>query len=369
MTNFKLLFMKYLFILISIFFMSGTIIGSQTSKILVVSSYESGFEWTDRQNEGIQNTFDSSDLSLQVKNVFLDIKTVYDKNNYLSLHKKLLEIKSLNFKPDIIICNDAEALKFISEIKEELFAESQLVFSGFSDDVNLMSGGINRFSGNFIRDGLKKNLELAIKLFPNAKNLAFVHDQTDEGKMYAAATDNAIVKFSDRNFFFLTNLNISRLKDAIEKLPSNTIVFLLNFNYDANNDYYDDDKACEIIAKHSKKPVFGLKSTFLGHGIIGGYLINPFNLGKLSAQTALEIIKGREVNPLNTIPDSAFKLTFDEDYLKKADIERSSLPAGSMIINSSYSKNNLNLYITGSLLILLTAALLGAYFILRRKNK
>lgn len=46
--------------------------------------------------------------------------------------------------------------------------------------------------------------------------------------------------------------------------------------------------------KHSKFPVFALNQIHIGEGVLGGYMVNPYEQGMIAAQKAFEIIDGKK---------------------------------------------------------------------------
>jgi len=131
---------------------------------------------------------------------------------------------------------------------------------------------------------------------------------------------------------------------------------LLRYKYEKNN--FD-----LILAAASPAPIFGGWEFNLGHGIVGGKLIDLFAHGVLAGRLAVEILQGKAFAPGFGLFPSPNSFMFDDRLLKRFQIGDERLPPASKIINrppSFYQKNRAEIFI---LLSGLLAALVAGVFI------
>jgi signal transduction histidine kinase len=154
------------------------------------------------------------------------------------------------------------------------------------------------------------------------------------------------------------------LLEKLKNLPENSIVFYTSFWQDSvGNKSLNATKALPIIASAANVPIFAMSDTYLGHGIVGGDLMNFQEQGKVTARIVSELLEGKKVGdlPIETLPST---FTFDWNELKRWHIPESKLPAGSIIFfrPPSLWERTKWIWTTGFLIILVLSAL-AAYLL------
>jgi signal transduction histidine kinase len=133
-------------------------------------------------------------------------------------------------------------------------------------------------------------------------------------------------------FSYLTDMEMKTLLEQLKNLPKNSIVFYTSFFQDsAGNRFLNATQALPMIASAANAPVFGMSDTYLGHGIVGGDLMNFREQGKVTARIVSELLEGKKAEelPIETLPTM---FMFDWNELKRWHVSESRLPVGSMIL-------------------------------------
>jgi signal transduction histidine kinase len=127
-------------------------------------------------------------------------------------------------------------------------------------------------------------------------------------------------------------------------------------------------QALPMVSASANAPVFGLSDTYLGHGIVGGDVMNFAEQGKVTAQIVSELLEGKRSTdiPIETLPSM---FMFDWNELKRWHIPESRLPYGSIILFREPSFWERTRWIWPSVfLVILGLSLLAAYLLHSRKQ-
>jgi PAS domain S-box-containing protein len=116
----------------------------------------------------------------------------------------------------------------------------------------------------------------------------------------------------------------------VGELPRDTIIlFLSQFEDEAGNQFAPPDVA-EQIAASASAPAYGMYDTYMGRGIVGGY-VRPFDaMGRDAASIALRVLAGEKPE---SIPRSTATGTFMVDWrqLQRWDLSEADLPPGTAV--------------------------------------
>jgi signal transduction histidine kinase len=86
-----------------------------------------------------------------------------------------------------------------------------------------------------------------------------------------------------------------------------------------------------VITAASNGPDFGMSDTYIGHGIVGGYVMTYEKQGQITGQIVSELLDGKKADeiPMQTLPGVYM---FDWHELQQWNIPVSSLPPGSVVL-------------------------------------
>src|SRR5262249_35637921 len=120
---------------------------------------------------------------------------------------------------------------------------------------------------------VRRTLELARQLQPEAKQAVIVYGSAPFDKTWEATAKAQLGEsYLDFQVQYLTDLNLAGFADALRKLPRDTAVVILSIFQDADGRKYVPREAAAKIAPESAAPVYSVYDTFLGKGVVGGYM-------------------------------------------------------------------------------------------------
>ena len=319
-----------LVIFIFIFSIANAI--ATTSEILIIHSYHQGFAWTDKIQQGIESKL-NKDLNHNVHVEYLDSK----RNNYDGLydlfHTMIMKkYKDVDF--DIVIVSDNNALEFVLAHRDlgHIYDHTPIIFCG----VNASMEKIDYFkkqdniTGVYENFSIKETVVVIKQLQPDTVNVAIVADVRLKDKSII----DKIKTVDDVKITWIHDWTIKSLKDQIKSLPNNSALIKYLFHKSNNGELITLVEATELV--YTIRPDISMYTVCdfeVGGKIIGGYVINGFEQGRIAAEMAEQILDGVAIDKIKSIYDSPNTPMFDYLLLKKYDIDLDLVPKNSILLN------------------------------------
>ena len=313
---------------------SGPISAQAPSKrdVLILSdvsfSHSLTAEFTQEIFAGVRETpdrhveFYSESLDLQA---FPDAPSREDTQEWLAK-------KYGNHRLDIVVAVGPGAIRFLSDSKT-LFQDVPIVICGSTSDQASNPRLDPRFTGTWVELKPEKTLELALHLFPDTRHVFVVGGSSDFDKVAMSLTKKALSSVQTKSkIVYLTDMEMNKLLEQLRNLPEHSIELYTSFFRDvAGNKFLNSTKALPMVAAASQGPDFGMSDTYIGHGILGGYVLTFEKQAKITTQIVSELLDGKKAEelPIATLPG---EYKFDWRELQHWNIPEASLPLGSVIM-------------------------------------
>ena len=266
-------------------------------------------------------------------------------------------------KLEVVVAVGPDTIRFLVDYGRTLFLGVPIVICGSAADQAGSPSLDSRFTGTWQKREPGKTLEAALRLFPNTRHVFVVGGTSVYDRVVMAATKEFFSALQTKmEFSYLTDMEMGKLLEELKSLPADSVVFYTSFFQDsAGNKFLNATKALPMIASAANAPVFGMSDTYLGHGIVGGDLMNFQEQGKVTAQIVSELLEGKRAEdiPVEVLPSM---LMFDWNELKRWHVPESRVPYGSIILyrEASFWERPRWFWVT-ALLIILTLSALAAY--------
>jgi signal transduction histidine kinase len=234
---------------------------------------------------------------------------------------------------DVVVAVGPDTIKFLSDYADVLFQGVPIVICGSS----VSQAGIPkldpRFTGTWQKLEPKRTVESALRLFPNTRHVFVVGGSSAYDQVAMAATKKSLTSYRTKTeFSYLDDMEMEKLLEQLRSLPENSIVFYTSFFQDSNGKkFVNASQALPLVASAANAPVFGMSDTYLGHGIVGGDVMNFAEQGKVTARIVSELLEGKKSVdvPIETLPSM---FMFDWNELKRWRVPENRLPYGSIIL-------------------------------------
>ena len=302
--------------------------------ILILNSYSRQIKWTNDIVQGMMSVLDKIKGKKKIFIEDMDTKNFPDLETYSHL-MDIYKYKYAYTNFDVILVSDDNAFGFAFNNRKYLFKDTPIVFCGvnYLNDNELK--GHKNITGILETTDINATLNLMYRLHPDTRNILVINDQSATG---LANKKRVIEEIPARmvpsvHFEFTPLLKMTELQQQVSTLPENTLILLMTFNRDQNNNVFSYNESIDLIASHTKNPIYGVWDFYLGSGIVGGVLTSGWHQGQEAAKMAFKILSGTPADTLPIIRKSDAIPMFDANLMKQHGISKSLLPYTSHFVN------------------------------------
>lgn len=365
------------FVLIVIFcvlFSSISTVYAEKNKVLVLHSYHHRFEWTKQVMAGIESVLNKSDIDVELLVEYMDTK--FHKPEILFPHlQEIYAAKYGEMQPDIVIASDNNAFDFLLNNRGLLFPNVPIVFcsiNNYSDSLLTNQSEITGVAEDFDFEG---TIDLALRLHPETRQIAVVSDSTHTAMVTLERIKRSFAKFTDRvSFVELTDMTAQEFKQALNRLPDNTLVVLNGLYRDRIGRIFSGEEGLAFVANNSQVPVYVMWQQMIDQGILGGVAVSGFSQGQQAALMAVRILHGESSRHIPVLKKSPNVPVFDYNAMVRFNIDRSDLQEDSIVLNipsSFYAKHKSAAWITitGIVILIIIIFILLFNISIRKKTE
>jgi len=342
-----------------------------STKILILHSFQSNgpvFWGTDK---GLSTTLQSHGISNRNQFFeFLDLE-----RNPGPEHRKLLveqmRMRYSHHKPDMIITMFPEALEFVLKDCRDILPDVPILALYLPQRIDSPKMD-RRIIGHIPTADITGTLEIALKLVPGARRVYIVSGVHEIDRRIEDQARHSSKEWEGRlEFIYLSHMPVEAILATISHIPPGSIVLALTVIQDVAGKSYTAPELVQQLSQVSTVPIFGILDVTLGHGIVGGSLINYELIGAKAGQLTLDILAGTKTpDDIPTVLDVSPVPMFDWRQLRHWNMSEDDLPEGSIVVNREFTLWSIRHYIIGILAFCLVETALIVFLIvqMRRKN-
>ena len=304
--------------------------------ILILNSYSQQLKWTQGIVQGMMSVLDKLKGKKKIFIEDMDTKNFPDPETY----SHLLDIYKYKYAYtdfDVVLVSDDNAFGFALNNRKYLFKDTPIVFCGVNylneNELKTHKG----ITGLLETTDIRGTLNLMYRLHPDTRNILVINDQSTTG---LANRKRVVEEIPDNmgasvHFEFTPLMKMTELQQQVQSLPENTLILLMTFNRDQNNNVFSYRESIDLIASHTKNPIYGVWDFYLGSGIVGGVLTSGWHQGQEAGKMALKILSGIPADTIDIIRKSDAIPMFDANRMKQHGISKSLLPYTSRFVNEA----------------------------------
>jgi PAS domain S-box-containing protein len=365
------------FVLLLVFFLSAEATASVRSvpkNVLIIFSGAPGMPAYDLVLDKIRTNLDVAlrePLNLYVE--FLDQSRFPDKQS-LQFRLDFINRKYTDSKMDLIIAVGPGTVPLISRYATPRLDRIPTLYldleSGLGDTPSIVRKP--NTTGVVAKFDLKKTVEIALSLHPTTANIYVIAGASHNDRFYEAVARVVFLEYEDKiRVTYLSGLTMEELLEKIGSLPRDSIMIYLTFSQDTAGINYYSRGALKVISERSKVPIYGIYDSYIGHGIVGGYVSSIERIGAKAGKLALRILRGEHPDTLPVIQEGLNLYMFDRRELKRWGIKEKNLPPGSIVKYKKFSVWDLyRWYIIGGILFVILETMVVAFLVgLIKKQK
>jgi PAS domain S-box-containing protein len=233
-----------------------------------------------------------------------------------------LRAKYANAGIDAVVALSDDAVTFIAEHLDAI-GDVPVVFT--TADRSAI-GTIPKSSSVLAPLVPSRTVELALLLQPDAEHVFVVSDAAIADDVGLPPLRALMRSYSGRlEVEYLLGLSPDDLFARVARLPPSSFVLYAPTHRDAAWTEPPLHEMAEQLAARANAPVYGLHDDFVGHGIVGGYMIRSEQIGAELARQTLRALRGEYAS---TVDDVSGSYVVDSRALSRWKLDQTRLPSG-----------------------------------------
>jgi len=298
-------------------------------RVLAIFTFKQGLPWAYQIEQSLRAGI-TADATFPVElNVEHADRFRFSDEIYIRKLVDLYKHKYSRQKMDLVLAVGDEAASLLLEYGEDLFGQIPFVLIS-SKSKNLRQKLLkSNMTSLFWGVDFRKTINIIQDVLPQTRNLFIISGSSLTSRRLNKLAHKSLqgVEFNNK---FLADLAIEDLLEKVTLLPDNSAILYLSLLRDANSKTFVSREIMSVISQKANAPTFGIIDTYLGHGIVGGALLNAEVQGKKYADVAFSILKGESFKDVvegyrDNLP------MFDWRQLKRWGISEDNLPPGSIV--------------------------------------
>jgi signal transduction histidine kinase len=282
---------------------------------------------------GLQgSTRSSGERPVQIFSEFLDLPA-FGGPAYEATMARYLREKYASHPPSVIVVAAREALDFSLRHRAELFPDVPVVHAAvpvaFPDPLGPLPSDV---VGVPIDYDVMGTLQQALKWHPGARQVVFVSGSTARDLQWEQLFRQVATRLpSPLELVFLAQLPSTELAARLRTLDSHAVVFTSGFYRSGDERWFTPRQATEFIAQASGAPVYGILSTFIGTGVVGGRVTRFTAMGQQAGEIVNALLAGTAPSLIALPQTMGNLLEVDARQMQRWNIDDADLPTGAVV--------------------------------------
>ena len=274
-----------------------------------------------------------ADSRFRVQFYWENLDAVDLSDDALNEQRALVAQRYLGEKLDLIVLVGPDPLRLLSDRSKVFYPDVPVVFCCATRGQPAQPASDSRSTGSWLQFEPAKTLDAALRLLPDTRQVFVVAGQSRFDKGVVALTRAGLTSYEAKlDVTYLTDLSMKQLQERLRNLPSHSIVLFLTYFKDAEGrEFLNMVDALPMVVGASNAPVFGVSEPYLGHGVVGGFVVSLEEQGKIAGRDILEILGGKSPQDVSVVQGPSYFM-FDWRALQRWNLDERKLPAGSVIL-------------------------------------
>ena len=315
-------------LLLSLGLLSGDVARAQekVQRVLMLYPYNNLFPLSVITGEAARKRLtDRSRESLELYTEFLDLGR-FSGEAYETRTARYLVDKYRDRKPEVVMVLGPQALQFVIRNQATLAFDVPIVFCCTSRARLTALNPPGNVTGIISEFDLTRTLSLAQRLQPDARHIVVVAGATEFDRQWVRIARRQLAPYEQSyETKYLVGLPYDKLIAELSRLPRDTIVILLTMFADSTGRLFISADVVPAITNAATAPVYAPYETYLGHGAVGGHMDSLEQIGKETADLALDILAGASPSSLTPRPTEGSADRVDWRALKRWNLSESRL--------------------------------------------
>ncbi len=283
-----------------------------------------------------------------------------------------LRDKYAQIPPEAIVAIGAPALDFILKRRRQVFADVPVIHLGVEKSnfqkIQPLPADV---VGVPVDYDFSATVELALRLHPRTRRVvvvtgAGVRDRIWETELRADLARLEIAPAVE----YLAGLPTDAVMKRVRELEKGDVVFTPGYFVDGTGRSAIPRELAARIAAESSAPVYAPFATYIGIGVVGGWMPSFVEMGRQAANALNALLDGTAPAALRLPASTSPDLHVDWRQVRKWDIDPDAIPTGAIVHfrEATFWEMHRNTVIIAIAVILLQAGLISALLIQNRRR-
>jgi signal transduction histidine kinase len=252
----------------------------------------------------------------------------FPEEQYQDAFRDYLTLKYSSARFDVVIAINNLALEFVASHRDELFADTPIVFITLRPWTQRMTNS----TGIIAEPDYRRTLTLALALQPDTTHVFVVVGNSSSDNAMERELRAQFDSFEPRpTIRYLSNMTAEELEQRAAALPEHSIIYYLLFYQDATGLNVNPLEYLDRLAAIANRPMYSWVDSTMNRGVVGGSLTSIESQIAVVAALAVRVLHGERAD---SIPVSARDLNADQiDWrqLQRWNISEARIPAGTLV--------------------------------------
>ena len=271
---------------------------------------------------------DAAELSSE----FLDYPR-FSGDAYLGAVSGFLRDKYAARPPRVLVAGGPEALGYLVRRRGELFPGAPVVHMGVpTASLSALPPLPADVVGVPFDLAFTATIEQALRWHPNARRLMLVTGASAVDRAFEAELRAATSRFRGRaEAEFLAGLPTAELLPRLAKLDDQAIVFTPGYFQDGAGRSFAPRETALSMAAVATAPIYGPFDTFLGTGIVGGFMPTFAAIGRQAGEAVVRLLGGVAPSDLDLPAVQPATLNLDWRAVQRWGIDTDEIPGDAVV--------------------------------------
>jgi signal transduction histidine kinase len=233
--------------------------------------------------------------------------------------------------PDLVVSIGGPAAVFAQRHRLQLFPAAPMLLAGV--DKRFVEAGIGANDTAVAVDHEPTRLiDNILTVLPRTKHIFVVVGASHLERVWVQEMKRTFQRFDGRvTFSWGSELSFEEMLTRSASLPEHSAILYAILALDAKGVPHVDSETLARLHDAASAPIFGLGSTQLGRGIVGGPLLSTEELSHHTTAVAMRLLRGEAPRTISTPTQSLAAPAFDWRELRRWGIDDSRLPKDSAV--------------------------------------
>jgi PAS domain S-box-containing protein len=234
---------------------------------------------------------------------------------------------------DLVVPIGGPAAVFAQTYRQQLFPTTPMLLAGVDRRFVQNRAPAANDAAVAVEHDPPQMIETILRLLPDTRTVFVVIGASQFEQFWLKELKRGLRRFEDRLTFIWTNaLSFEEMLKSCASLPPHSAIFYGVLSSDAKGVRHTEERTLGAFHAAANAPIFGLHSTQLGHGIVGGPLLSIEDLSRNTATVAVRMLRGEEPQRLTTPTQVTATPAFDGRELRRWGISEDRLQPGSVVL-------------------------------------